>query len=188
MVREHRWSHMALISDSDTWFRDPAVYGWFDRLVDEGFFDEFDRVLFYGAGPCGYAAAAFSVSAPGAQDAPGERPWPVWLIVSGGESRWVLESKLMAREARGAFRLRIDDLDHSRARPEWETQIKDDLTWLGLTWEADIWRQSDRLPRYRTALQTLWDMGRFTVLRSSRWRLCWRFRPFWWRSLPCRGI
>ena len=67
MVREHRWSHMALISDSDTWFRDPAVYAWFDRLVDEGFFDEFDRVLFYGAGPCGYAAAAFSVSTPGAR-------------------------------------------------------------------------------------------------------------------------
>jgi hypothetical protein len=43
-------------------------------------------------------------AAPGAQDAPGERPWPVWLIVSGvasGEKpRWVLESKLMAREAR----------------------------------------------------------------------------------------
>ncbi|WP_298835417.1 phosphoadenosine phosphosulfate reductase [uncultured Roseobacter sp.] len=67
MVRNHRWSHMALISDGDTWFRDPAVYAWFDRLVDEGFFDEFDRVLFYGAGPCGYAAAAFSVAAPGAR-------------------------------------------------------------------------------------------------------------------------
>lgn len=40
-------------------------------------------------------------AAPGAQDAPGERPWPVWLIISGaGEARWVLESKLMAREAR----------------------------------------------------------------------------------------
>ncbi len=40
-------------------------------------------------------------AAPGAQDAPGERPWPVWLIVSGEEERWILESKLMAREARG---------------------------------------------------------------------------------------
>ncbi|MEL7253669.1 MAG: tRNA glutamyl-Q(34) synthetase GluQRS [Pseudomonadota bacterium] len=65
----------------------------------------------------------------------------------------------MARDANGEFHLRIDDLDQSRARPEWETQIKDDLTWLGLTWEPDIWRQSDRLPRYRKALQTLWDMG-----------------------------
>ena len=35
--------------------------------MDEAFFDDFDRVLFYGAGPLGYAACAFSVAAPGAQ-------------------------------------------------------------------------------------------------------------------------
>ena len=34
-----------------------------------------------------------------------------------------------------------------------------DLTWLGLTWHGDIWHQSQRLPRYRAALQTLWDAG-----------------------------
>jgi hypothetical protein len=31
-----------------------------------GFFDDFDQVVFYGAGQCGYAAAAFSVATPGA--------------------------------------------------------------------------------------------------------------------------
>ncbi|WP_224823461.1 phosphoadenosine phosphosulfate reductase [Cognatishimia sp. MH4019] len=60
------WSHLALISDGDTWFRDPAVYGYFDRLVDDGFFEDFDRVVFYGAGMGGYAAAAYSVVSPGA--------------------------------------------------------------------------------------------------------------------------
>ncbi|MEM7733156.1 MAG: tRNA glutamyl-Q(34) synthetase GluQRS [Pseudomonadota bacterium] len=65
----------------------------------------------------------------------------------------------MARAADGQFHLRIDDLDQSRSRPEWEAQIKDDLNWLGLTWEPEIWCQSDRLSRYRTALQKLWDMG-----------------------------
>lgn len=60
------WSHLCLVSEGDTWFRDPRVYGFFDQLVDDGFFEEFDQVLFYGAGPCGYAAAAFSVAAPGA--------------------------------------------------------------------------------------------------------------------------
>ena len=35
-------------------------------MVDYGFFDELDQVVFYGSGPCGYAAAAFSVAAPGA--------------------------------------------------------------------------------------------------------------------------
>ena len=60
------WSHLAIVSDGDTWFRDSNVYGFFDRLIDDGFFEDFDQVLFYGAGPCGYAAAAFSVAAPGA--------------------------------------------------------------------------------------------------------------------------
>ena len=61
------WSHLCLISDGQTWFRDPAVYAYFDRLVDEAFFEDFDRVLFYGAGPSAYAACAFCVTAPGAQ-------------------------------------------------------------------------------------------------------------------------
>ncbi|SIO06160.1 hypothetical protein SAMN05444722_0277 [Rhodovulum sp. ES.010] len=60
------WSRLTLVARSETWFRDPAVYAYFDRLIDAGYFDRFDRVVFYGAGMCGYAAAAFSVAAPGA--------------------------------------------------------------------------------------------------------------------------
>ena len=60
------WSNLCIMAHKDTWFRDKAVYAYFDRLVDDGFFDEFDHVVFYGAGMCGYAAAAFSVAAPGA--------------------------------------------------------------------------------------------------------------------------
>ncbi|MDX1786192.1 phosphoadenosine phosphosulfate reductase [Roseovarius sp. ZX-A-9] len=67
LVKALGWSHLCLVSDGDTWFRDRSVYGYFDRLVDDGFFEDFDQVIFYGAGPCGYAAAAFSVAAPGAQ-------------------------------------------------------------------------------------------------------------------------
>lgn len=59
-------SSLTLIAESETWFRARAVYAYFDRLVDEAFFEDFDRVVFYGAGSCGYAAAAFSVAAPGA--------------------------------------------------------------------------------------------------------------------------
>lgn len=66
MVKAQGWSHLCLISDGDTWFRDSRVFGYFDRLIDDGFFEDFEQVLFYGAGPCGYAAAAFSVAAPGA--------------------------------------------------------------------------------------------------------------------------
>ncbi|RDC71678.1 phosphoadenosine phosphosulfate reductase [Rhodovulum sp. 12E13] len=60
------WSQLCLYSEGTTWFRDAEVYAFFDDLVDDGFFDLFDRVLFYGAGAEGYAACAFSVAAPGA--------------------------------------------------------------------------------------------------------------------------
>lgn len=66
MARATGWSQLAVICEGDTWFRDRAVYAFFDRMTDDGFFDEFDKVVFYGAGPCGYAASAFSVAAPGA--------------------------------------------------------------------------------------------------------------------------
>src|SRR6056297_837386 len=67
MVDNLGWSHLCLLSHGDTWFRDNRVFGYFDRLVDDGFFDEFEQVIFYGEGACGYAAAAFSVAAPGAR-------------------------------------------------------------------------------------------------------------------------
>jgi hypothetical protein len=60
------WSHLCVIANGDTWWRDPAVYRYFDRLVDDAFFEDFDRVLFYGADAGAYAACAFSVTAPGA--------------------------------------------------------------------------------------------------------------------------
>jgi hypothetical protein len=63
----HGWSHLCLIADGETWFRDRAVYAFFDRQVDDAFFEDFDHVLFYGAGMAGYAACAYSVAAPGAQ-------------------------------------------------------------------------------------------------------------------------
>lgn len=60
------WSHLSIISRGRTWFRDKAVYGLFDRLIDDAFFEDFDRVIFVGSGAGGYGAAAFSVAAPGA--------------------------------------------------------------------------------------------------------------------------
>ena len=65
----------------------------------------------------------------------------------------------MARAVGGRFLLRIEDIDQSRARLEWEAQIHDDLHWLGLTWDGPVMRQSDRLPAYRDALAVLWRRG-----------------------------
>jgi glutamyl-Q tRNA(Asp) synthetase len=65
----------------------------------------------------------------------------------------------MARAAGGRFLLRIEDTDRSRARPEWEQLILEDLAWLGLTWEHPLLRQSDHLPRYDALLSDLATRG-----------------------------
>lgn len=66
-VSENRnWSHLTMIAEQQDWFRDETLFSYFDRLVDYGYFEDFDKVIFYGAGMCGYAAASYSVVAPGA--------------------------------------------------------------------------------------------------------------------------
>lgn len=59
----------------------------------------------------------------------------------------------------GRFLLRIEDLDTTRARPEFEQAISDDLHWLGLNWDMPVLRQSERGAAYRAALATLEAMG-----------------------------
>ncbi|MCV6594800.1 MAG: tRNA glutamyl-Q(34) synthetase GluQRS [Silicimonas sp.] len=65
----------------------------------------------------------------------------------------------MAQAAGGAFLLRIEDIDQSRARPEWEALIEQDLRWLGIDWEGPVMRQSERGAAYGAALDRLWAMG-----------------------------
>ncbi|MBS0122967.1 tRNA glutamyl-Q(34) synthetase GluQRS [Thetidibacter halocola] len=64
-----------------------------------------------------------------------------------------------AMQAGGTFLLRIDDLDQTRARPEWEAQLKDDLRWLGLWWPEPCRRESEHMAEYEAALDRLWEMG-----------------------------
>lgn len=64
-ARRDGWSVLTILSRDESWFRSGYLYRYFDRLTDDGFFEDFDRVLFHGVGPRGYAAAAYSVAAPG---------------------------------------------------------------------------------------------------------------------------
>lgn len=57
------------------------------------------------------------------------------------------------------FLLRIEDLDTTRARPEWEAAIFRDLGWLGLRWERPVLRQSSRMAAYAAALARLGAAG-----------------------------
>src|ERR1041384_2221711 len=61
----------------------------------------------------------------------------------------------MARAAGGRFLLRIEDIDTTRCRPEYEMAIYEDLAWLGISWEEPVRRQSESLDAYRQALARL---------------------------------
>ncbi len=63
-----------------------------------------------------------------------------------------------AQEAGGTFLLRIEDFDSTRARPEHEAQIYEDLAWLGLSWPTPR-RQSDHLADYKKVLNALAKQG-----------------------------
>ena len=65
----------------------------------------------------------------------------------------------LAQAAGGAFLLRIEDIDQSRARPHWQAQIFDDLHWLGLKWPEPVLCQSNNIQRYAKALKTLQNQG-----------------------------
>ena len=65
MARKRGWSVLTIISHGRTWYRDAEVIEFFDELTDDGFFDDFENVVFLGSDVRGYAAAAYSVAAPG---------------------------------------------------------------------------------------------------------------------------
>lgn len=64
-----------------------------------------------------------------------------------------------ARETDGRLLLRIEDIDATRCRPQFETAIYEDLAWLGIVWEAPVRRQSEHLADYRAALDKLSALG-----------------------------
>lgn len=66
---------------------------------------------------------------------------------------------LTAFEAGDRFLLRIEDIDITRCRPEFEKEIYEDLRWLGLVWEEPVRRQSEHFVDYARALRQLESLG-----------------------------
>ena len=64
-----------------------------------------------------------------------------------------------ARESGGKFRLRIEDLDQTRCKPEFVDGIYEDLRWLGLDWDEPVLIQSQRTDEYAAALHQLKAQG-----------------------------
>src|SRR5262249_55951858 len=65
----------------------------------------------------------------------------------------------LARSAGGRFLLRIEDIDTTRCRPDYEAAIYEDLAWLGISWEQPARRQSEQLAAYGAALERLQRAG-----------------------------
>jgi glutamyl-Q tRNA(Asp) synthetase len=76
-----------------------------------------------------------------------------------GHVRSALEGWRAARSAGGTFLLRLEDIDHTRCRPEYADAIIEDLAWLGLDWDGPIRRQSEHFADYRAALTRLDELG-----------------------------
>lgn len=76
-----------------------------------------------------------------------------------GHAYSALSAFMAARDAGGRFLLRIEDIDVTRSRPEYEAAILEDLAWLGLSWESPVRRQSDHLADYHAAIEALRTRG-----------------------------
>lgn len=85
-----------------------------------------------------------------------------------GHARSALLNFDLARQSGGRMLLRIEDIDTTRCRPEYEQAIYDDLAWLGIEWEQPVRRQSEHLPLYREAVERLTRKGLIYPAFESR--------------------
>lgn len=86
-------------------------------------------------------------------------PSPTGSLHIGG-ARTAIFNWLYARHAGGEFVLRIEDTDRERSTEESIDEILDAMEWLGLNWDEEPLRQSDRLPIYKEHAEKLLESGK----------------------------
>ncbi|MBF0253066.1 MAG: glutamate--tRNA ligase [Candidatus Omnitrophica bacterium] len=77
-----------------------------------------------------------------------------------GSARTALFNWLFARKNNGKYLLRVEDTDQTRSKKEFLDEILEDLKWLGLDWDEDPIKQSDRFPLYRAKAEQLLNEGK----------------------------
>ncbi|NTV30018.1 MAG: glutamate--tRNA ligase [Candidatus Omnitrophica bacterium] len=85
-------------------------------------------------------------------------PSPTGFLHIGG-ARTALFNWMYARSQGGLFVLRIEDTDQERSKPEYEKEILDSMTWLGLKWD-EFYKQSERFALYREYAEKLVAEGK----------------------------
>ena len=195
-VTRNGWSLMAFLSDGDTWFRDPAIWRTIDRLIDDGFFEEFDQVLFYGEGPAGYAACAYSVAAPGARVLALRPQATLDPEVAGWDRRFLSARR---RDFRSRYGFAPDMLDGSaQAHVLYDPQNLNDAMHAALYRRVNVALLP--CPQAGTKLEPLLDQMRMTApliesamagqLTRAQFARLWRARrqnPTWLRGLLRRA-
>jgi glutamyl-tRNA synthetase len=76
-----------------------------------------------------------------------------------GNLRTALLAWCFARSRGASFLIRIEDLDPQRSRREHEVAALADLALLGVDWDGDPWRQSERRARHGDAFERLRERG-----------------------------
>jgi glutamyl/glutaminyl-tRNA synthetase len=93
-------------------------------------------------------------------------PSPTGLLHLGhARTFWIAFER--ARAANGKLWLRDEDLDPQRSREEFAAAMREDLRWLGISWDAEA-RQSERLSLYRDAVEQLLADGHIYPCKCSR--------------------
>ena len=101
-----------------------------------------------------------------------------------GHAFSVLLDYALCRRVGGRFLVRIEDIDPTRCRPEYEAGIFRDLEWLGIRWEQAVRRQSEHFADYAAALRKLEAMGLSYPAFLSRAEIAALTRGPDWRRDP----
>lgn len=190
------WSHLALIAEGPTWFRDAKLWSYFDRLIDEDYFAAFDDVVFFGAGSHdGYAACAYSVASPGARVV-AVRPAATLAPAIAGWDRRFKEARAMDFASRFGY---APDMTRASDRVFliYDPEIDEDAMHAALFRSAFTERFECRHlgPQPEKGLEDMGLMealilaGMQNDLSAARWRDLWRARhdsPIWMRNVAAK--
>lgn len=84
-----------------------------------------------------------------------------------GNVRTALFNYFFAKQNEGQFKVRVEDTDKARSKKEYETSMLESLEWLGLSYDGELWRQSERSEIYKKYLNKLIKDGKAYISEES---------------------
>ncbi len=84
-----------------------------------------------------------------------------------GSVRTLLFNYLFAKQHEGTMRLRIEDTDKERSKPEYEKYIYESMKWLGIPFDGEAIRQQDRSSLYVEKLKQLIESGHAYISKET---------------------